>query len=297
MSAARHTICFAALVAVVIAALGLFAPSMSTQLLALAPLVAVLGLPHGALDFEVARALYPLPTAKTAARFSAIYLGASAATLALWLMAPGLALAAFLAYSVLHFSDDWTASAGRRASVAGALLAVALPVAANPGEVANLFALLVPEAAARLVANGAGVMGWIAIPFALALGRHQSTAVQAEWVALAASAIVLPPLVHFAVYFCGLHSPRHFRSITTLLGLSTAAGLRAAILPTVATLLACAVAAALILANDVEVDTTVMRLVFVTLACLTVPHMLLVDRLTGRYSAGQTGCRTQGPPG
>lgn len=280
MSGPRHATGFVALVAACIAALSVTEPSLSAQLLALAPLVAVLGVPHGALDFEIARALYPLPTGRAAMRFAAIYAGAAAVTLALWIVAPGLALAGFLAYSVLHFSDDWTAAAGRRSSIAGALLAVALPVAAHAGEVTALFALLVPEAAARAVAGATAVAGWIAIPFALVVGRHQSTAIQTEWVTLAASAIVLPPLLHFAVYFCGLHAPRHFRSVTRVLGLSTAAGMRAAFLPTAATWLGCAVAAALILADDRNVDTALMRTVFVTLACLTVPHMLLVDRLT-----------------
>ncbi|WP_109993055.1 Brp/Blh family beta-carotene 15,15'-dioxygenase [Salinisphaera sp. LB1] len=285
MNGSRHTIVFLAMVVGVISLLELASLPTATQLLLLAPIIAVLGLPHGALDFEIARALFPLSNMKAAARFVAIYLGAAAMMLSLWLIAPGFALAAFLAYSALHFSDDWTTSEKGRGAIAGGLLAVALPVATHPEQVAALFAFLVPAPVADMVARGVAVVGWIAIPLALLAGYRQSTTVRTEWIALAASAILLPPLVHFAVYFCGLHSPRHFRSVVHTLGLSTAAGVRAALLPTTAILLACLIATGFFLAQHVDLDTTLMRLVFVTLACLTVPHMLLVDRLIRLRSA------------
>ncbi len=286
MRVQRHTIVFTALVVGVILVLELASPGPSAQLRMLAPLVAVLGLPHGALDFEIARALFPLPTGKAAARFVAVYLGATAAMLGFWLIAPGLALAAFLAYSALHFSDDWTVSANGWAAIPGGLLAVALPVAAHLHHVTELFAFLAPANSASMVARGTAVVGWIAIPLALVAARRQSNNARAEWAALAVSAIVLPPLLHFAVYFCGLHSPRHFRNATRSIGFSTATGIRAALLPTVATLLACLAAALLIVKQNVNVDATLMRTVFVGLACLTVPHMLLVDRLTRQRSTG-----------
>ena len=49
--------------ATAIVAVGLFAtfqPGIPAQALMLAPLVAVLGLPHGALDLPIAQALWPL---------------------------------------------------------------------------------------------------------------------------------------------------------------------------------------------------------------------------------------------
>ena len=46
----------------VMAVQALFDPSLQAQVLMLAPLVAILGLPHGALDLPIAEALWPLDT-------------------------------------------------------------------------------------------------------------------------------------------------------------------------------------------------------------------------------------------
>ena len=93
-------------------------------------------------------------------------------------------------------------------------------------------------------------------------------------------ALLLPPLVFFLVYFCALHSPRHLRNATQsadpgdrrrMIGVAAAY--------TVLTL----VAAALVwpwlagnLASAATLETHLVRIVFIGLAALTWPHMIVV---------------------
>ena len=81
--AAQHRILFAAIVPVLLGISLVFQPPLLWQIIALGPLVALLGLPHGALDHRVATALWPLSTLRQHAMFVAEYIGLTIAVLAL----------------------------------------------------------------------------------------------------------------------------------------------------------------------------------------------------------------------
>ena len=93
---AKHRLLFAAIVPVLLGISLVFQPALIWQIIALGPLVALLGLPHGALDHRVATALWPLSTLRQHAMFFAGYIALTIAVLALWNIAPSIALAAFL---------------------------------------------------------------------------------------------------------------------------------------------------------------------------------------------------------
>jgi len=85
----------------------LMQPTLHTQMLLLVPTVAVLGLPHGALDLPIAQTLWPLHGWRGNMRFGLLYIGLTALVIGFWILFPGPALFAFLIYSALHFSGDW----------------------------------------------------------------------------------------------------------------------------------------------------------------------------------------------
>ena len=94
--AGRHRFLFAAIVPFLLVIFLTFQPPLIWQIIALGPLVALLGLPHGALDHRVASALWPLITRRDHAVFIAGYIGLALAVVVLWIIAPGIALGAFL---------------------------------------------------------------------------------------------------------------------------------------------------------------------------------------------------------
>ena len=292
-----QTILFAGAVTLAISAGIAIELEPTLQILILAPLVAILGLPHGALDLPIAEALWPLDGWRGKLVFALGYLGLAAAVIGLWLVAPGLALLAFLAYSALHFADDWQ-DAPAPLRWTGGLATVGAPALCHRGEVAELFGYLAPPATAGIAAGAlavAGAAALLALGAALILARDCRGRAALEQLMLWAAALLLQPLVYFVVYFCALHAVRHFTSAMKTIerprdAIITAAGLSAI------TIAAAALAAFHLSANRLAtVDAAVFEVVFIGLAALTVPHMILVDRFH-RRPANQTVTPAATPP-
>ena len=260
--------------------LGGAAGTGGSMVLVLAIAVAVAGLPHGALDPWVAHRAGLWRTRLGCAAFHLAYLRLAGAVLLAWYWAPGVSLAVFLAISAWHFAGDWSDHLpGWARAVAGAALLV-LPVWRWPNEVTDAFVLL-SGAGGATIANALGALvPWLAAGMAAAalLALRRSPRVALELVALAALAVLLPPLVYFIVYFCALHSPRHLR----LAAAAAASDVRrrmtqVALLYTALSLLAATVAWLWLSSAGTQAwSGDLLRLVFIGLAALTLPHMLVV---------------------
>ena len=105
----------------------------------------------------------------------------------------------------------------------------------------------------------------------------------AELVILGAIFAFTPPLVGFAIYFCLVHAPRHVRAILASVssGVSRRLILSQVVLFSVASWVAGGLAFWLLLGAETA-EAALMRVVFIGLAALTVPHMILVDGLFRR---------------
>lgn len=265
------------------AVFALHPPVMAFQIAFLAGLVAVLGLPHGALDLEVARALWPLRTRRAVTGFVVAYLGFVGAMLLFWFLAPGAALAAFLAYSAVHFSDDWRDEWPRAARLAAGVIVVGAPLLLRGDEAAVILAHLAPEGAAAMIVQVGGIAALIAIAVliwqaARIVRNGWSRAGLAEIAAVLLGAWALPPLIYFVLYFCLLHSLRHFGCTARRLNLTWTDAMRIAAPITAVTLGGAALAWLLLLNRGAMLEGATLSVVFVSLAVLTVPHMILVDR-------------------
>ena len=246
----------------------------------------VFGLPHGTLDLELIRARLTGPWTGMAT-LVALYLGFAACMYAVWQVQPVLALAAFVAIAVVHFSEDWDAGPPLlRAAPALALLAA--PTLFHRAELDAIFVGLTNRADAGSVGAGLAIVAPVAIGLAaVAIGSLRRRGVRDQAIGAVAALVsmtILPPIVGFAVYFCFFHSPRHFHhSLADLywrgvrqwgwvvVPLTLAAGLLAAILFGVQ--------------MRAELADRIMAASFMTLSILTVPHMLvplLINRLVRR---------------
>ncbi len=275
------TLLFGAAAATAAAGVAAIEPDAVTQALVLAPFVALLGIPHGALDLRLAEALWPLPRVSGLALFGVAYLGLAAAVLGIWWLLPAAALGLFLAYSAVHFGGDWRDElTGWQRPFAGALV-VSLPAVFWPNEVREIFATLAPAEAATGAVTGlrlAAPLAAVGVLAACAGARWRTPRTAVELAGLTVAAAALPPLVYFLVYFCFLHSPRHLAESARTLGLDAPEALRAAAPLTLATWAIAAVALALLLQAGVALGSTTLHVVFIGLAALAVPHMVLVER-------------------
>lgn len=304
----RHTraaIGVTAAMAVVAAVTG--GVGMATQLIVLAVLVAVLGLPHGAVDHWQGRALLaPRLGALWGPVFGIGYSVAALLVILAWTAWPPLLLIGFLVLAALHFgSEDVAARAAvhhrRRLSrladigLRGAL-PVLLPLTFHPAETASLFAALLPSTTATTVADAAS---WVTVTsplylaalaglIGIAMARGDAL-VGDELAVLTTAFAALPPLLAFALYFCLWHAPRHSLLVIADAGDSSlAAGvsrfIRGAVPLTGLTIAAGAIAWLALRDTATSAEAT-LQVVFIGLAALTVPHVLLP--LIGRRWGGR----------
>mgnify|MGYP000016852106 CR=1 FL=1 len=237
---------------------------------------AILGLPHGSLDTAVAKQHLNLSTPVRLGAFFAGYMALGALVLGFWLVAPNIALAAFLLYSAVHFGDDVAQRLGRFGGTGYGLWILGLPVAFQAEQVLPLFEMLGATQAEQIVA---------AAPWALGIGGGLLTAALitrkeraiSDWrdpLLLIPAAALLHPLAYFIAYWCFLHSPRHLELAARDLGMNSWRERLKAVAPTTLATYALALAAVPFLIG-LPTDAALMRIIFIGLAALTVPHMLL----------------------
>ena len=250
--------------------------------------VVFIGLPHGAFDGAV---YLQLPHYKKPADllvFLTLYIAMALAVIGLWYLLPLTSLLLFLALSAFHFGKgDAPALTGlpRLASIVahGGLATIYLPLM-HQDEAFGFFALLTfqqePQwAIFEIVFLGFGIL------WALCLGIYAMGAITAPHLRrhlleiLGASIVMafLPLLAAFAFYFCAIHSARHFTSVYQSLKQAAAPhlwGLTAGL--TLASWLAGGIAL-LLLAPYQGFVLSAIQIIFIGLAALTVPHMILID--------------------
>jgi Brp/Blh family beta-carotene 15,15'-monooxygenase len=276
----RTTFLAIAAVTLVAAALGARLDILDLPLLA-ALIILVLGVPHGAFDAALADRRFRLDSSRRLALFILGYLMIAAAVAAVWFALPAAALCAFLAYSAAHFADDWAeeVEALPRMMVGAAI--VSLPAVTHPEQVAVIFGWMTSADIAETVTAGLRVVGIIAtnaaIAIVVAIGVR-TPLVALEIAAVLALAAILPPLTFFVLYFCLLHSVRHTFDAHERLRPPSLVSFARSALPYALAAMAGTIASGLLLFR-LEPGEALLTAVFIALAALTVPHMLLETML------------------
>ncbi len=241
--------------------------------------VVVLGLPHGALDSWIARraGLYERPLGWIG--FNLAYLGLALVLVAGWWLFPAVALIFFLSISAWHFAGDWRPALPAWQSLGAGVALLGLPAVFHPQAVSEIFSVLSgPNAPA--VARGLQLVGLASMavlgPIILLAAYNNERAVAIELALVAMLSFAAPPLVYFALYFCLLHSPRHLRATFRRAPVvERSAMIGQAVAYTLATLVLAGLGAAFFLPSGKLPEIAVQTL-FISLAALTVPHMVLM---------------------
>lgn len=251
------------------------------ELMVVAFLILILGVPHGALDTVFAQNIYHVRGAKSWILFTAAYLTPAVLVIALWQVSPLLFIASFLIISVVHFSGDPSQGTPvvTRLLYGGAV--VILPTFFHRVELSELFALLVGGDATDLLLSWIEFLRW---PWLLGLGLLALHRMNKDWLSgceIAAVAILTtlaPPLVAFTIFFCFMHSARHILRTMAAFKKHGASGvLSAALAPMLIILVFTGVIWTTL--DSIPIDARIVQIVFVGLAALTVPHMAIVERV------------------
>ena len=247
-----------------------------TVLTATCAALLIAGLPHGALDLAVLRRNADHRIALTIS----LYLALSAVMFAAWQAAPSLALALFLAMAMMHFAEDWSDAEHPFFALGIAIALLSAPALFHHAAMGKLFVLLTGDANAAvladtllLVAPAAAACALLAI-LLLWLSGHRATAVNAACALVAM--VMLPPIIGFAIYFCLIHSPSHFRA--GMKGLAPATGVVR--LTVFASLGGLGIALAIFQSLPIgDPSSRLFAASFMTLSVLTLPHMAVPQLL------------------
>lgn len=266
---------FTAVLCVVVGLLG-DSFGIPSQLLLLAAGVIVVGVPHGALDPRLASKSGLFSSRKSKWAFLALYGLIAMLTGLVWLKAPVIALFAFLFYGAFHFSLDWKNQVSRPAASAVGLTVVSMPVLANTESVGAIFEIMAgPGINSFLpVFQMIAVISALIVAIEVARLLRRNAALSLELATLLVAAALLPPLLFFFAFFCFLHSIRHLRAIAQELQLSPAKLIGKSLFYSVQTLFIVWLAWQSFGFELVWQDKLI-NAVFIGLAVLTVPHMLL----------------------
>ena len=248
----------------------------------LSALLAIIGLgvPHGALDGELARAiLRPRLGSAWFLAFALPYLSLSALVLVAWHVAPVATLAVFLAASVWHFGSEDAPGGSRADKLLRGGMPVAVPMLAHRAATVALFTTITGRSL------GGFASWWTLAAFAwigLAAAWTAQAVYRQQWGRLGEPGLLLcaflalPPLTAFALYFVTVHAPNHMAALIDDEHVARLRDARSAwwlALPV--TGLTLLLGAALWPFYDGAVAPRLLMVTIQGLAALTLPHMLL----------------------
>jgi Brp/Blh family beta-carotene 15,15'-monooxygenase len=225
--------------------------------------------------------IYGCRTLRAWLKFTVNYLGLASMMVGLWWIFPSFFLIIFLFISGIHFSGDPNDNVSKPFRCAYGGAAIILPALLHETAIAQLFAALVNESSATDFARYLHLLAhpWLAfVMWVIISHAKRNSCASYELIAVATLSTLLTPLLAFTIFFCLMHSARHMlRTIPIALILNKNHLKFMLALPTIAT----AFVLGLIWFHlpKASLDTQLLQWLFVSLAALTVPHMLLVDRL------------------
>jgi Brp/Blh family beta-carotene 15,15'-monooxygenase len=254
--------------------------SLHVEIVAIALLIIVFGLPHGALDPIFAKNLLQIKTTARWAMFVFLYLMLASLVVVFWWLSPFLFLVFFLLCSVFHFSGDLASGTAVATRFLYGGACIVLPAALHAPQLGEIFALLVGQERGVFLADFLHVLAW---PWLAALCLASLQTLARDWLAsleifaVSSLVLVLSPLLGFTLYFCAMHSARHIVRSKNYAGMTYSAFAGVSVLPLF--FLAVMVALGWRFLPQSSLDERIIQFVFVGLAALTVPHMALVERI------------------
>jgi Brp/Blh family beta-carotene 15,15'-monooxygenase len=276
--------------AVLIALLVFPTVSLSAQVMTMVPLVVLLGLPHGTTDVWTGQHLFGQKFRRYWwIPFGSVYLLLSGFVVFAWSHFPEPSLWSFLIASTVHFgtcdsASDWDGGARILNVVSRGLAPITLPTVLHTQAVGEAFQALGisnPDlllAALRLLAV-VSIFGLIVTGVRNYIAYKDSRRVLAFEPFFEIGLLVLsPPILGFGISFAFLHSCRHMIDVWTQYQNVQKEKIhyQALYSSLIVWLLTVILASALFVYNPVgSVPTRLIYMVFVGLAALTLPHMIL----------------------
>ena len=247
------------------------------QIILLTFFVSLFGIPHGALDPWIAYKYKIWNTRIGLIYFNLFYIFITFVIITLWVFKPIESLILFLLISAYHFSEDWKHIFSIWERMIIGVSIISLPLIFNLDKVQYIYILL-SEVNASIIAK---VQFYLAITCILPLffmifkyiRTNKFIALELFFIIL--SALILDPLLYFLLYFCFLHSLKHFKKYFRNSKYKITK--KATYIMFTYTLLTILLSlSSFYFLPKGEIEQNLIKILFIGLSSLTMPHMILI---------------------
>ena len=237
--------------------------------------VTFFGLPHGALDTLVAKKNKVYSNFYGFSLFNLGYLSLASSIFFIWYLVPFLSLIIFLLISAWHFSEDWKNQLNTFQRTILGLNIINLPVFFYPNEVTIIYEILVDKVnILPLISIQENLMYILFLLLGIVIARNTNNKLLLfQITTIFLSSIFLSPLYYFISYFCFFHSIKNFHETVNELKTEKDKIMIFLIINTIITVIFGFFLFFFFL--DGPITSKIVSMVFIGLASLTVPHMLL----------------------
>ena len=254
-------------------------------------LILILGISHGALDNIKGKKLLKLFGYKSSFSFYFLYLIISLLIIILWFLFPNTVLFFFLIVAAYHFGkEDTVFSFKKKFWISECLFflkgsaVILAPLLFNRNKTNEIFEILNFNIFQSQVFSDSFLVTMLCLSLlsSLCISNQKNTNLKAIMIMDFLSLIILnyflTPLLAFTLYFCFLHSIRHSITLIFELDNSFKFGLKKFIIKAIPLTFVTGVMFSLavyFLNNFYKLDEAIYQVIFIGLASLTFPHILL----------------------
>ena len=253
--------------------------------------ILIIGISHGSLDNIKGTKLLKLFGYKSSVLFYSIYLIISLSIIILWLILPNTVLLLFLIVAAFHFGKEDTVFTFKKEFLISEILfflkgssVIIAPLLFQRDATNEIFKTLNFYVFESAIFNNYFLMILLFLSFlsSIIISNKKNVDIKAlmimDFLSLIILNFFLTPVLAFTIYFCFLHSIRHSIALIFELDKSFEAGLKKFISKAIPLTLTTGVVfliAIYFLDNFYELDEAIYKVIFIGLASLTFPHILL----------------------
>ncbi len=234
------------------------------------------GLPHGALDTLYAKNNNLYNNYRGLLIFNFFYIFIAFIAFFLWSKFPVVSLCLFLLISIFHFSEDWKSEISITQRLLIATSIISLTIMFKKTEVELIFFSLTQSFISSYITIFFYYLSYVLLPFLILIAylNFKNKEIFISILTICFTAMLLNPLMYFLCYFCFYHSIKNFKESKKLLFPDSKKNFKKVLLINLLlTIIFSIIIFKLFLTGSIE--DKLLKIVFIGLASLTVPHMLL----------------------
>jgi len=260
-------------------------------------LILIIGVSHGSLDHEKGKKLFEILNIKRIIIFYLLYILIAILVIIIWINIPSASLIIFLIFASFHFGKEDTqflidenSYFNQLLFLFKGLLIILAPIFFHFNETVSIFKLLLVDneifysTLAFIEANKVLPILIILSTFSsiylfLKKFENKKFTIFFDYFSILILNYYLPPLLAFTIYFCFLHSIRHSISLIYEIDNENFTNgfkvfTKRALPLTILTVIFCLIGLYL-LNNIYDLHSSILKIIFIGLASLTFPHILL----------------------